>query len=57
MYQSVGEKYHVVKMGREYQGCGEECNVEKKDKGKQFHLPDNIEAVGRNRNRTENLGK
>ena len=33
--------------GREYHDCGEEYNV-KKGKGKQYHLPYNIKAVGKN---------
>ena len=36
-----------MKRGREYQGCGEEYNVEKEGKGKQYHITYNIEAVGR----------
>ena len=35
-------------MGRENHGCGEEYNIEKREKGKQCHLPYNIETVGRN---------
>ena len=32
---------------REYQGCGDEYNAEK-GKGKQYHLPYNIKALGKN---------
>ena len=39
------EEYQVVKRGREYHGCGEEYNMNKNGKGKQYHLPYNIEAV------------
>ena len=42
--KSVGEEYKVAKRGREYHGCGEEYNVEK---GRQYHLLYNIEAVGK----------
>ena len=35
-----------MKWGRDYHGCGEEYNMEKK--GKQYHLPYNIRANGRN---------
>ena len=48
--KSVGEElleYQVVKSGRENHGCGEEYNVEKKRKGKQYHLPYTIKAVGK----------
>ena len=41
--KSVGTEFPVVKRGREYHGFGEEYNVEKKVKGKQFHLPNYIE--------------
>ena len=37
-----------MKRGREYHGCGEEYSVEKKGKGKQYHLPYNIEDVEKN---------
>ena len=30
LMKSFGEEYLVVKMGREYHGCGEEYNVEKR---------------------------
>ena len=40
--KSVGEEYQVVKRGRENHGCREKCNV---GKGKQYHLPFDIEAV------------
>ena len=53
-----------MKRGRKYQGCGEEFNVEKKRKGKQYHHPFNIDAVGENiklrrgeAKRTDNSGK
>ena len=46
--KSIREKYQVVKRGREYHGCGEEYNVEKKRKGKQYHLSYNIWAFGKN---------
>ena len=42
--KSAEEKYQVVKGGREYHGCGEEYNVEKRS-GEQYHLPYNIKAV------------
>ena len=45
--KSVREEYQVVKRVREYQGCGEEYNV-KRGKRKQYHLPYNIRAVGKN---------
>ena len=44
----VGEEYYVVKRGRIYYGYGEEYNMEKKGKGKQYHLLYNIQAVGKN---------
>ena len=44
--QIFWEEYQVVKRGREYHGCGEEYNVEKEGKGKQYHITLNIEAVG-----------
>ena len=34
--------------GREYHGCEEEYNVEKKGNGKQYYLPYNIKDVGKN---------
>ena len=34
--------------GMIYHGCGEEYDVEKKEKGKQYNLPYNIEDVGKN---------
>ena len=37
-----------MKGEREYHGYGEECNVEKKGKGKQYLLSYNIKAVGKN---------
>ena len=41
----VWEEYQNVKRGREYHGCGE---VYKHRKGKQYHLPYDIKAVGKN---------
>ena len=36
-------------MGREYHGCVEEYNVEKRERpGKQYHLSYNIKAAGKN---------
>ena len=46
--KSVGEEYKVGKRGREYYGFGEEYNVEKKEWGKQYYLPNNIKAAGKN---------
>ena len=37
-----------MKRRREYHGCGEEYNVEKSEKVKQYHLPFNVKAVGKN---------
>ena len=37
-----------MKRGKEYHGWGEEYNVEKKGKGKQYHLFYDIKAVGKN---------
>ena len=31
--KSVGEEYQVEKRGREYHGCGEEYNAEKREGG------------------------
>ena len=31
--KSVGEEYQVVKRVRKYYGCGEEYNVEKRERG------------------------
>ena len=39
--RSVGEEYQVVKRGMENHDCGEDYNV---GKGKQYHLPYDIEA-------------
>ena len=44
--KSVGEEYQVVKRGREYHGRRQEYIVEKKWKGKQYHLLYNIWAAG-----------
>ena len=44
----IGGGYHFVKRGREYHGCGEEYNMEKKEKKKHDHLPYNIKAAGKN---------
>ena len=46
--KSVVEEYQVVKRERKYHGCGEEYNVDKKRKGKQYHLSYNIKAVCKN---------
>ena len=45
--KSVGEEYQVLKRVREYDGCGEEYNAEKKGKQKQYPLFYNIKAVGK----------
>ena len=41
-----------IKLWRKYHGCGEEYNKEKREMGKQYHLPHNIweENKGRERN-------
>ena len=46
-YQVCWEEYQEVKRGREYHGCEEEYNMEKRERGKQYHLPYNIEGVGK----------
>ena len=48
LMKSVGEEYQVVKRGKKYNDCGEKYNLEIKGKWKQYHLPNNIEAVGKN---------
>ena len=44
--KSVGEEYQVVKKERKHHGCGEEFTW-KKGKGKQYHLPYDIDLFVR----------
>ena len=39
VYKSVWEEYQVVKKGREYHGCREEYNVEKRESGSIIIFP------------------
>ena len=48
VYEVCWEEFQVVKRGREYHGCGEENNMGKKERGKQYHLTYNIQAFGKN---------
>ena len=45
--RSVGEEYQVVKR-REYHGVGKNTPWKNENGFKQYYLPDNIEAVGKN---------
>ena len=54
VYKVCWEEYQVVKRVREYLGCGKEYNEGKK--GKQYNLPYNIKAVGKNINWEEGKG-
>ena len=44
-------------MGREYQGYGEEYNVKKRKKGRHYHLPCDIKAVGKKKSGEERKGE
>ena len=37
--KSVWEEFKVAKRGREYHGCGEEYNVEKRERGSNIIFP------------------
>ena len=39
LIKSGGEEYQVVKRGSKYHSCGEEYNVEKKERGSNIVLP------------------
>ena len=45
--KSVGEENQVVKRVREYHGCGEEFNVEKKKRGSNTIFPIILRLIGR----------
>ena len=45
--KSVGEEYQVVKRGRTYHGCGEEYNVEKRQRGSNVIFPVILRLLGR----------
>ena len=57
--KSVEEECQVVKRGREYHGCGEEYNVEKRERGSKIIVPMILKLLGRiSRGKvTEILGK
>ena len=45
-----------MKRGREYHGCWEEYRVNRKGRGKQFHISHYIEALGKNIKRGKGEG-
>ena len=54
---SVGEEYHVVKRGREYHGCWEEYNKEKRERGSNMIFPLILRLLGRISGGAEGKGK
>ena len=58
----IGEEYQVAKRRRKCHGCGEEYNLEKREKGRNIILPIVFKLLGRissgeEGKRTEMLGK
>ena len=45
--KSFGEEYQVAKRGREYNCCGEEYNMEKRDRGNNIIFPLIFRLLGR----------
>ena len=45
--KSVGEEYQVVKRRKNYYGCGEEYNMEKRERGSNIIFPIILWPLGR----------
>ena len=50
------EEYPVVKRGKEYQGCGEESNVEKRKRGSNIISPVIMKLLSGKEGKDENFG-
>ena len=51
------EEYQVVKTGKEYYGCGEKYNVEKRERGSNIIFPIKVRLLGRISRRLRGRGR